>query len=385
MTMVCVPAAHSARMASIVTPLLLVAALLLPGWVHGEPYLAVRTGLKCAACHVNPTGGGKRTDFGALYGQTALASARIDLTARPILASTDEPVAAAPWTGRVSDWLAIGANLRATEQRTTVPGAAETVAFSQTQARVYLEVKPFGDQFTLYVDQRIAPSPATHREAYALAWFANQRAYVKVGRMFVPFGLRIEDDSAFIRQVSGVNFNSSDDGVEGGLEWGPWSASVAVTKPVTGGVDQPRQIGGIANYVQPDWRVGTSLSSHTGGGVDRRMQSVFGGLRTGIVSWLAAAVNVTERGTPIGQLTQWASLMEGNVEVAKGHNLKLTLEYHDPNVDVREDHRERYSLVWEYVPFQLTQVRIGVRRNDGIPQNKSQNARELFAQLHLFF
>ena len=371
MTPGCGPATQAtfaARVVLILAPVLLFAALLLPGLVRGEPYLAVRTGLKCVACHVNPTGGGKRTDFGAIYGQTALASA------------------GAPWSGRLSDWLAIGANVRATEQRTTVPGAAQTVALNQTQARVYLEVKPFGDQFMLYVDQHVAPTPATNREAYALAWFANQRAYVKAGRMFVPFGLRIEDDSAFIRQVSGANFNSSDDGVEGGLEWGPWSASVAATKPVTGSTIRPRQIGGIANHVQPDWRFGASLSSHTGGaGIDRRMQSVFGGLRTGIVSWLAAAVYVTERGTPIGQLTQWASLMEGNVEFAKGHNLKLSLEHHDPNIDVREDHRERYSLVWEFVPFQFTQARLGVRKNDGIPQNKAQNAREVFAQLHLFF
>lgn len=367
MTKVCMPAAP-AKVALFATPWLLVAALLWPGLARSEPYLAVRAGLKCVACHVNPTGGGKRTDFGALYGQTALASAT------------------APWAGRVSDWLAIGANLRATEQRTSVPGAAQTVAVSQTQARVYVEVKPFGEQLTLYVDQRIAPTPATNREAFALAWFANQRAYVKAGRMFVPFGLRIEDDSAFIRQVSGVNFNSSDDGVEGGLEWGPWSASVAATKPVTGSANRPRQIGGIANYVQPDWRVGMSLSSQSGGGgVDRRMHSVFGGLRTGIVSWLGAAVYVTERGTPIGDLTQWASLLEGNVEFAKGHNLKLSLEHHDPNIDVREDHRERISLVWEAVPWQFTQVRLGVRRNDGIPQNKPQNAREVFAQLHLFF
>ena len=59
--------------------------------------------------------------------------------------------------------------------------------------------------------------------------------------------------------------------------------------------------------------------------------------------------------------------------------------YYDPNADVREDQRERYSAVWEYVPFQFTQFRAGVRKNNGIPQNNAQNATELFAQWHAFF
>jgi hypothetical protein len=214
-----------------------------------------------------------------------------------------------------------------------------------------------------------------------------RRAYVKAGRMFIPFGLRIEDDSAFIRQVSGVNFNSSDDGVEGGLELGPWSASVSVTNGAGGGAETNRGklISGVANYVQPSWRVGVSGSVNLNGSADRRMQSVFGGLRTGIVSWLASVVNVVDDATPIGRLRQWASLVEGNVEVAKGHNLKLTYEYHDPNTHVREDHRARYSAVWEYMPLRYTQFRLGARKNDGIPQNNAQNASEVFLQWHAFF
>ena len=370
-----------------VTAALLSAALLAPAALRAEPYLAVRTGFKCGVCHVNPTGGGKRTEFGSTYSQTTLAAERLDLTtgkAVPAAGAGSEP---AVWTGKLNDHLAIGSDLRANLQGTLVPNNPSTVAFDQTRAQVYLEVKPIVDRLTIYLDERVAPGAATNRETYAMLWFANKSVYVKAGRMFVPFGLRIEDDTAFIRQVTGTTFSSSDDGVEGGLELGPWSVNVSVTNGAGGGAETNRGklISSLATYVQPDWRVGASASANYNGDADRRMLSAFAGLRTGIVSWLASGVYITDDGTPTGRLKQWATLVEGNVEVAKGHNLKLTYEYYDPDADLKEDHRERYSVVWEYVPFQFTQFRAGVRKNHGIPQNDAQNATELFLQWHAFF
>jgi hypothetical protein len=370
-----------------VAVMLLPAVLLAPAALHAEPYLAVRTGMKCGVCHVSPTGGGKRTEFGSTYSQTALPAERLDLATGKVVPA-DDASNPAVWTGKLNDHLAIGSDLRASLSGTRVPDNPSTVGFDQTHAQVYLEVKPIVDRLTIYLDERVAPGAATNRETYAMLWFADRSVYLKAGRMFVPFGLRIEDDTAFVRQISGTTFNSSDDGVEGGLELGPWSVNVSVTNGAGGGAETNRGklISSLATYVQPDWRVGLSASDNSsGGGVDRRMLGAFAGLRTGIVGWLASGVYITDDGTPTGRLKQWATLLEGNVEVAKGHNLKLTYEYYDPSADVKEDQRERYSVVWEYVPFQFTQFRLGARKNHGIPQNDAQNATELFLQWHAFF
>jgi len=367
--------------------LVLLAALLAPAAALAEPYLAVRTGFKCMVCHVNPTGGGKRTEFGATYGQTALPASRLDLeTGDAIPDGAPDP---APFTGKVNNHLGFGADLRANATAIFTPNTnpSQTYAFDPVRAQVYMEIKPIVDRLTIYLDERVSPGAATNRETYAMLSTKDREWYVKMGRMFVPFGLRIEDDSAFIRTVTGTTFSSFDDGVEGGMEIGSWSAYVSVTNGAGGGTETNRGklISALAAYVQPGWRVGLSASTNLNGAADRRMQSAFAGLRTGIVSWLASAVQISDDGTPTGTVTQMATLVEGNVEVAKGHNLKLTYEYLDPNRDVSEDQRERYSAVYEYSPIQFTQFRLGVRKNNGIPQNNAQNATEVFLQWHAFF
>ncbi len=73
-----------------------------------------------------------------------------------------------------------------------------------------------------------------------------------------------------------------------------------------------------------------------------------------------------------------------NWAVFKGHNLKLTAEYFDPDRKVREDHRTRLGLAWEFTPLPYLQLRAGVRRWDGIPQNAVDNRRLIFFELHGF-
>ena len=135
----------------------------------------------------------------------------------------------------------------------------------------------------------------------------------------------------------------------------------------------------------PRWRLGGATSFNDSSAGNRWAWSAFGGLRTGPVAWLGEGVLVEDRGFPDGTRTQLAGLLEADWAVRKGHNLKLTAEWYDPDRDVAEDEQTRWSAVYEYTPVQFVQLRAGARFNDGIPQNDSQNAQVLFVEVHGFF
>jgi hypothetical protein len=234
---------------------------------------------------------------------------------------------------------------------------------------------------SLYVDQKVAPDDAENREGYLLLTPMQGKLTVKAGKMFVPFGLRLQDDDTFVRQATGVNFLTPDDGVELGLELAKWSMQFAVIEGPDGGDDQ---LSASAVYVQPRWRLGASVNTSEDAFGSRDMQSVFGGLKTGPISWLAELSLIRDT-APAGDNDSYATLLEGNWRLRKGHNLKVGYEFLEPDEDRDEDQQERYSLVWEYNPVQFTQGRIGVRRYNGIPNIASSNRDELFAELHVYF
>lgn len=343
--------------------------------VQAEPYLAVRTGAQCSACHVNPTGGGMRNPAGTIIGNSMLPANKLE---------SPGAVGSPPWDGRITDYLSVGADLRASLRSTTTPTSGRLTAFSTERASVYIDLRLIPDRLSLYIDERVAPGIAFTREAYLLLRSADSGAYLKAGRLFLPYGLRLEDDRTFIRQVSGINFNSSDDGVEGGWAKGPWSVHLALSNGSSGGTEtnNGKQLSLLANLVYPLWRAGASYNVNSASGADRKMGNLFGGLRTGPISWLGEIDYFVDDGTATGRRKSVASLLEANTEVAKGHNLKLGYEFFDPDRTVAQNQRTRYSLAWEYTPFQGLQLRTGYRHNRGIPQSSPQNSKELFLQLH---
>ena len=340
--------------------------------LQAEPYLAVRTGYKCLACHVNPAGGGKRTAFGQIYGQTAMP-------AKP---------GTSLMTDVVSRYLDIGGDLRSSATASVIPGDEEDqLAFTTDRATVYVEAKLIPERLTLYLDQRFAPGMSS-REAWMMAQTEDKQWFVKAGSFYLPYGLRLEDDSAFIREATGVSFNNADNGIMLGHDKGPWSTRFSITNGTNGGAEtnKDKQASLRVAYIRPKWRTGMSGNVNPGAeGNSRTMYNIFGGLNLWSIEWLAEMDWVTDKVSGSEDITQEILFLEANKEVIKGHNMKVTYEFLDPDNKINEDQRNRTSLIWEYTPIPLMQLRLGTRIADGIPQNAAQNTDLYFAQMHVWF
>lgn len=340
-----------------------------------EPYLAVFKGMQCSTCHSHSSGGGKRTMYGNVFAQTELSAQRVG-----------DP-AASLWTGAVLDWLSVGGNFRANYESVDIPSAGSSTDSGVERATVYLEADIVPNRLSLYIDQHLAPESFENRELYLKYKFGGGKFHIAAGQFFLPFGLRLQDDSAFVRQASGINFNLSDRGVQFGYESGRWSAQIAMTNGTGSGsvLDSTDEISFVASYVQLIWRAGVSINNKNSAGGDRQMQNVFFGLKTGSIAWLAEVDFISDESPGGSSRDAVATLLEGNWLFRKGHNIKVSYEYLNPDTDISEDHQVRWSVLWEYAPLQFLQARFGARLYDGIPQVNSQNRDEVFAEIHAYF
>jgi len=343
-----------------------------PMVAHGEPYLAVQNGYKCVACHVNPTGGGLRSDFGIAFAEHLMAAASLP---------KDVPA----WTGRFGDFLRVGADLRASWTRTDIPRNSAQQSFDLDQIRLYANAQIVPDRVALYVDEQLAPGNASAAEAYVRLTNPGGGWILKGGRFYLPFGWRLQDQTAFVREASGVSMTTPDTGVELGLERERWSAQLDLTNgAANAGTGTGHQITGQIVRVEQRYRVGAAIAATQSQAGNRRVGGLFAGIRTGAIAWLGEADFIRDAGFAGGARSMVAGLGEADWMIRRGHNLKITAEYEDPDRAVAENQQTRWSVVYEMTPIPFVQLRFGFRRYVGIPQSTLQNRRVLFLELHGF-
>src|SRR5262249_19828671 len=104
------------------------------------------------------------------------------------------------------------------------------------------------DVATLYVDENLNGG-ATNREAFGLIrGFLPWDTYVKAGRMFPAFGLRVWDDDAFIRSRTGFTFQNPDEGGEIGFAPGPFFFATTITNGTQGDKDVQATVNGYGVF-----------------------------------------------------------------------------------------------------------------------------------------
>ena len=340
-----------------------------------EPYLAIYKGMQCSSCHSHTAGGGMRTAYGNVFAQSELAARRMGDSNGDV------------WTGEMNKWLSVGANLRGSYRFDDVPNSDSQGEFSVTRGTIYVEARLIANRLSLYIDQQLAPNASQNREAYLKFKGASGKSQFLAGQFYLPYGLRLQDDTAFVRQVTGINFTNPDRGVQYSYESGPWSSQVSVTNGSGGGneIDSGKQLSAVTNFVRQNWRIGGSINVNDADAGDRQMANIFAGVKTGPVVWLAQADWISDEIADQEDQNGIAGYVEANWMIRKGQSLKFGYDYFDPDDDIDEDHQVRYSLVWEYNPMQFVQGRFGVRVYDGPPQSDLANRDEFFAELHGFF
>jgi hypothetical protein len=349
------------------------ASLALAGRAGAEPYLAVWEGSKCVSCHVNPTGGGLRNGFGTSYTKSFLPMEKLD-------------GALDAWNGQILDLLRIGGDLREDWSRSTVPGSGSQSQVALQQVRVYADVALIRDRLAVYVDEQVAPGASQNLEAYVRLGNSNDGLYLKGGQFYLPFGWRLQDQTAYVREVSAISMTTPQQGVEVGYEHRAWSAQVDYTTiPAAGaGTHIGHQTTGQVAYVQPQWRLGVATSLIQSDIGNRQTAGLLAGLRTGPVSWLGEIDLVHDASFPGGRRLG-AGLLEADWRIRRGHFLKISVEGYDPDRSVANDQQARYSFVYEFTPIPFLQLRAGYRRYRGIPQSPAENQRLTFLELHAFY
>ncbi len=340
--------------------------------IQAEPYLAFKTNNKCSACHTNPIGGGARNSYGAYYGTQMLPEVAGEISAL-------EP-------GKLSDTFSLGGDLRLNYDQSNRDDQ-DAKSFNTQSAQLYFSVAPKNSKFAFYIDQQVAPGSSLNREAFVLTKLKGNN-YIKAGKLMLPYGIRLEDDLAFIRQATQVNFDTSDNGVELGLEYSKAVLNFAITNGTssTSNDDENFQFTARGEYLGDNWRMGLSAALNDAELGRRTMANVFGGMNIGGWVFLAELDRIQDEvADGEDDTVQLASFIEVNKEISKGYNLKLTSEYLDPNDRIDEDERTRHSLLLEYTPYAHLQLRSGVRIGEDIPQRDSGNFTDFFLQMHMYY
>lgn len=390
-----------------------VAALAIACPAAALPRFAARNGTECIQCHVNPTGGGMRNEYGRnvfekawlpLGGSTKVG---LDEWIAPQAAPTGGDTAAeagtdaALFSGNVTPWLALGGDFRTAylliePERAAVAGEDRdiTSSFFLMQADLYYAAR-LDRRATLVLDVGIYSG----FEAWGL-WQLRPSIHpwnlmLKVGRFMPPFGIREVEHQLFTREGIGLGNVDRDTGIEASYYQGPFAANLALVNGTVGdsafdthGSERRafekavalrvaasrlrmgwiRGGPGLSLYfsqdaAQPNPMFGRSLlpdeTTAAGEGLDELRAGGFVTLGLGRFAYVADFVWVRDDfyADPIATRQGYAAYQELSFLPLVGVDLVGTFEYMEPDVDLLHNTARRAAGIVELFPIPFVELR----------------------------
>ena len=331
------------------------------------PRYAAKYGQSCNLCHVNPTGGGMRTLYGAQF------FSKMDMQWTPEENFED-------YNPRLNDNFQYGGDYRSIywAERTKTNSTNNTLnSFLTMQADLYFAITP-ADNLLIYLEKGIGSA----FEAYVLIRGLSEYGVLKVGRFVPSYGWRFAEHKAYVRDFlgyrsyttrEGVVQVSEDHGVEFGLYPMEWEISASITNgvaagPGAGGIDIRNE--GKAFSTRALKRLSLGEVAMTLGGSFRYAEIgknppvsryVGGFWGANYSNWtLVGETDWITKENPQSKLveTQLVTTQVLNYQIRSGLSIFAGYDFWDPNIDKKEDNSvltndfisTRYKLGLNFFP-----------------------------------
>lgn len=186
---------------------LFLAVIFLSASAPALPRFALMTGAKCSSCHVNPTGGQMRNDFGVAFSTDKV----------PLEALKDSDFS---FSGKLSDNISLGGDYRS---QFLYDQSTKNATFQAMTTTIYGAVK-LSKKFTFYFKQDLINGgynglyggQFNGTEVFGIAKVLPGGGYIKGGEFLPDFGWRLDDHTAYTRGGD-LGFTGAGTGYSDGL------------------------------------------------------------------------------------------------------------------------------------------------------------------------
>ena len=340
------------------------------------PKFAARMGATCKSCHVNPTGGGLRTVFGA----TSYAVEDLPVP------SWQEAYGLEGFSPQLNDFISVGADVR-TLYFSAQSTPSDRNSFFQMQTDLYIAAH-LAKNTHLYFNKGIG----SRFEAFAIAGVLPLNGYVKAGWFTPAYGLRLDDHNIFVRSKT-LFFGNG--GQDAGLEVSISPGFLTLTGAVSNGTPSDRDDNrskAILGRAESGFKIAPFNirlgANYYNNAFVSGITTLYGGFLTASLSGnLTLLAEVDQMKDYVGPTNTVTTGMVSSVEIdyvlTQGLDLKLGYDFYDPNIKRKTGSESRYVVGFELYPLSGIELRPLYVINKENPVDLRNN--QILFLLHFFF